>query len=58
MRNYFFFKTLGVGDLWRGGDISKRPGAGQKINLLRKGLQTMKYEDHNNTLIMFVDRQV
>ena len=41
---------------WRGGDMMRGPGGGQKINIIKK--ETVKYKDDKNVLVMFVDRSV
>ena len=34
-------EPLGLGQVWRGGDVAKGPGGGQKINLLRPALRQL-----------------
>ena len=53
---FHFFKVLGMDQDWRGGDIARYPGGGQKINILKN--ETVKYKDDKNLLVMFVDRSV
>lgn len=43
--------NLGEGVEWLGGDMSKGPGGGQKINLVKKFLET----SNDNDIVMFVD---
>ncbi|KAL9971421.1 hypothetical protein ACROYT_G023941 [Oculina patagonica] len=45
-------KVLGMGEEWRGGDMSK-PGGGYKINLLKK--ETELHKNESNLVLMFVD---
>lgn len=45
-----------MGKKWEGGDVERWPGGGQKINLLREALESVK--DEKDTLVMFVDRSV
>ena len=44
-------EPLGMGCLWRGGDVARRPGGGQKINLLRPALAKLPPERP----VLFVD---
>jgi len=44
-------EPLGLGLPWRGGDIAKGPGGGQKINLLRPALEKLPPEQP----VLFVD---
>lgn len=46
-------KTLGMGEEWKGGDMNRYPGGGQKLNLLKKHLNENEYED--NHIILFTD---
>mgnify|MGYP003673979816 FL=1 len=49
------YELLGVGEQWFGGDeIINYPGAGQKINILKKRLQEIVNEG-NNPLILMLD---
>lgn len=43
-----------MGEEWRGGDIKKGAGGGQKINILKKSLE--KYKDDENLIVVLVDR--
>lgn len=45
---------LGLGEEWRGGDVKKYAGGGQKVNLLKNALE--KYKRDDSRLIMFTDR--
>ena len=43
-----------MGQTWDGGDIQNYPGGGQKVNILKAGLE--KYSQQDDLLIMFTDR--
>jgi len=45
--------VLGRGKQWKGGDVVRFPGGGQKINLLREAIEKMKNAE--DWLVMFVD---
>lgn len=47
-------QTLGLGEEWRGGDVARTVGGGQKVRWLKKEMQ--KYADQEDMVIMFVDR--
>ncbi len=47
------YKVLGMGEKWEGGDdILNNPGAGQKINILKREVEKLKDED---VIILFMD---
>uniref|UniRef100_A0A2K6CTZ6 procollagen-lysine 5-dioxygenase n=1 Tax=Macaca nemestrina TaxID=9545 RepID=A0A2K6CTZ6_MACNE len=46
-------RTLGLGEEWRGGDVARTVGGGQKVRWLKKEME--KYADREDTIIMFVD---
>ncbi|TNM93932.1 hypothetical protein fugu_002108 [Takifugu bimaculatus] len=46
-------KVLGLGEEWRGGDVARTVGGGQKVRWLKKELS--KHSDKENMVIMFVD---
>ncbi|TRY64766.1 hypothetical protein DNTS_027664 [Danionella cerebrum] len=46
-------QVLGLGEQWKGGDVARTVGGGQKVRWLKKELQ--KHKDKLNTVIMFVD---
>ncbi|KAM9584167.1 multifunctional procollagen lysine hydroxylase and glycosyltransferase LH3 isoform 1-T1 [Trichechus inunguis] len=46
-------RTLGLGREWRGGDVARTVGGGQKVRWLRKEME--KYADQEDMVIMFVD---
>lgn len=45
--------VLGMGKTWKGGDIARFPGGGQKVNLLKDAIKSVK--DDNNIIVMFTD---
>uniref|UniRef100_A0A8C1M421 Procollagen-lysine, 2-oxoglutarate 5-dioxygenase 3 n=1 Tax=Cyprinus carpio TaxID=7962 RepID=A0A8C1M421_CYPCA len=46
-------QVLGLGEEWKGGDVARTVGGGQKVRWLKKELE--KHKDKQNTAIMFVD---
>ncbi|XP_064231780.1 multifunctional procollagen lysine hydroxylase and glycosyltransferase LH3 isoform X3 [Aotus nancymaae] len=46
-------RTLGLGEEWRGGDVARTVGGGQKVRWLKKEME--KYADREDMIIMFVD---
>jgi len=48
------YKILGLNSIWKGGDMAKGPGGGQKINLLKNELLSWSNEELNK-IIMFTD---
>lgn len=46
-------KVLGLGEEWRGGDVAKTVGGGQKVRWLKKEL--LKHKDDIDKVILFVD---
>ena len=42
-----------MGVEWRGGDVARWPGGGQKVNLLRPVLEA--WRESNDVVVMFVD---
>ncbi|KAK6177441.1 hypothetical protein SNE40_015540 [Patella caerulea] len=46
-------KVLGLGKQWRGGDVANYAGGGQKVNILRDGLE--EFKDLDDLIVMFVD---
>nr|XP_010594529.1 procollagen-lysine,2-oxoglutarate 5-dioxygenase 3 isoform X3 [Loxodonta africana] len=46
-------RTLGLGKEWRGGDVARTVGGGQKVRWLKKEME--KYRDQEDMVIMFVD---
>ncbi|OON18758.1 hypothetical protein X801_05385, partial [Opisthorchis viverrini] len=51
--NHFNVKVLGLGLVWKGGDVSHSVGGGQKINLLRDELRS--HINLDDLLILFLD---
>ncbi len=51
---YGVMQVLGLGEEWKGGDVARTVGGGQKVRWLKKELE--KHKDEVNTVIMFVDR--
>lgn len=49
-----FLQTLGLGQEWRGGDVARTVGGGQKVRWLKKEME--KYASQEDMIIMFVDR--
>ena len=47
-------RYLGWGQEWRGGDMKRSAGGGQKVNILVRELA--KYKNDNETILMFTDR--
>ncbi|CAL8073547.1 unnamed protein product [Calicophoron daubneyi] len=51
--NGFEVEVLGQGVPWTGGDVASTVGGGQKVRLLKEGLE--KYKNNNKLLILFTD---
>ncbi|XP_067301470.1 multifunctional procollagen lysine hydroxylase and glycosyltransferase LH3 [Pseudorasbora parva] len=49
----YTIQVLGLGEKWKGGDVARTVGGGQKVRWLKKELE--KHKDKQNTVIMFVD---
>lgn len=49
------YKILGLGKQWKGGNLEKGPGGGQKINLLKEELLSWSIEKLENTIVLFTD---
>lgn len=47
-------KILGLGQPWRGGNVTYYAGGGYKINLLKKALED--YRNDEKKIILFTDR--
>lgn len=47
-------QVLGLGEDWRGGDVARTVGGGQKVRWLKKEL--LKHSEEAELVIMFVDR--
>ncbi|XP_036967082.1 multifunctional procollagen lysine hydroxylase and glycosyltransferase LH3 [Acanthopagrus latus] len=46
-------KVLGLGEDWKGGDVARTVGGGQKVRWLKKEL--LKHSDKKDLVVMFVD---
>ncbi|XP_060029419.1 multifunctional procollagen lysine hydroxylase and glycosyltransferase LH3 isoform X2 [Erinaceus europaeus] len=46
-------RTLGLGEAWRGGDVARTVGGGQKVRWLKKEME--KHKEREDLVIMFVD---
>ncbi|KAL4631429.1 procollagen-lysine,2-oxoglutarate 5-dioxygenase 3-like [Arapaima gigas] len=46
-------KVLGLGEEWKGGDVARTVGGGQKVRWLKKEIQ--KYSEQQDLVILFVD---
>ncbi|XP_057679969.1 procollagen-lysine,2-oxoglutarate 5-dioxygenase 2 isoform X1 [Corythoichthys intestinalis] len=53
--NYFNYtvKVLGMGDEWKGGDVGRSIGGGQKVRLLKETMEGLA--DQEDLVILFVD---
>ena len=49
-------QVLGLGEEWKGGDVARTVGGGQKVRWLKKEL--LKHSDKKDMVVMFVDRCV
>lgn len=47
-------RVLGKGEPWRGGDIKRWAGGGQKVNLLKQAVDKLDADD--NKIVLFTDR--
>uniref|UniRef100_A0A671V7U9 procollagen-lysine 5-dioxygenase n=1 Tax=Sparus aurata TaxID=8175 RepID=A0A671V7U9_SPAAU len=52
-REYTPTDVLGLGEDWKGGDVARTVGGGQKVRWLKKEL--LKHSDKKDMVIMFVD---
>ncbi|XP_065582274.1 procollagen-lysine,2-oxoglutarate 5-dioxygenase 1-like isoform X1 [Artemia franciscana] len=46
-------KVLGMGEVWKGGDVKRTVGGGHKVNLLKKALE--EYKDDKEKIVAFTD---
>ncbi|CAG0914279.1 unnamed protein product [Notodromas monacha] len=46
-------KVLGLDEDWKGGDVARYPGGGQKVRLLKEELK--KYKDESDRVVLFTD---
>uniref|UniRef100_A0A8C1BC92 procollagen-lysine 5-dioxygenase n=1 Tax=Cyprinus carpio carpio TaxID=630221 RepID=A0A8C1BC92_CYPCA len=53
--NYFKFnvKVLGMGEEWKGGDVGRSIGGGQKVRLLKEAMESLA--DQEDFVVLFVD---
>uniref|UniRef100_A0A8C8CBF9 procollagen-lysine 5-dioxygenase n=1 Tax=Oncorhynchus tshawytscha TaxID=74940 RepID=A0A8C8CBF9_ONCTS len=53
--NYFNYtiKVLGMGEEWRGGDVGRSIGGGQKVRLLKEAMEALT--DQEDLVVLFVD---
>ncbi|KAG7495864.1 procollagen-lysine,2-oxoglutarate 5-dioxygenase 3-like [Solea senegalensis] len=49
----YTLKVLGLGEEWKGGDVARTVGGGQKVRWLKKEL--LKHSEKKDMVIMFVD---
>ncbi|KAI0987467.1 hypothetical protein GJ496_005508 [Pomphorhynchus laevis] len=49
----YTYEVLGMGDKWIGGDVQRTIGGGQKINILRKFLETSNLK--NDDILLYID---
>lgn len=47
------YEILGMNEEWRGGDMERDPGGGQKVNIIKKGIE--KYKDDEDLIVVFTD---
>uniref|UniRef100_A0A8C2GPE9 procollagen-lysine 5-dioxygenase n=1 Tax=Cyprinus carpio TaxID=7962 RepID=A0A8C2GPE9_CYPCA len=51
--NYFKFNVLGMGEEWKGGDVGRSIGGGQKVRLLKEAMESLA--DQEDFVVLFVD---
>ena len=49
----YTYETYGMGNEWRGGNVKRNTGGGQKINILLQELAKYRYDE--NLIIVFTD---
>lgn len=49
-----FFQVLGKGEEWKGGELPNSIGGGQKVRLLKEGIES--YADQEDLVVLFVER--
>lgn len=49
-------QVLGMGETWKGGDVGRSIGGGQKVRLLKEAMENLA--DQEDLVILFVDRYV
>lgn len=51
---YVPLQVLGMGEAWKGGDVSHSIGGGQKVRLLKEAMEALA--DQDDLVVLFVDR--
>uniref|UniRef100_A0AAY4E9Z2 procollagen-lysine 5-dioxygenase n=1 Tax=Denticeps clupeoides TaxID=299321 RepID=A0AAY4E9Z2_9TELE len=51
--NYFNYTVLGMGEEWKGGDVGRSIGGGQKVRLLKEAMEGLA--DQEGMVILFLD---
>ena len=49
-------QVLGMGEAWKGGDVGRSIGGGQKVRLLKEAMEALA--DQEDLLVLSVDRYV
>ena len=52
-KNQLSVKVLGMGEEWKGGDMTNSVGGGQKVLMMRQALES--YKDDPEMMILFTD---
>lgn len=47
-------QVLGMGEAWKGGDVGRSIGGGQKVRLLKEAMESQA--DQDDLVVLFVDR--
>lgn len=47
-------QVLGMGEEWKGGDVGRSIGGGQKVRLLKEAMESLA--DQEDLVVLFVDR--
>lgn len=47
-------QVLGMGETWKGGDVGRSIGGGQKVRLLKEAMDTLEVEE--DRVVLSVDR--
>lgn len=50
---FVFFQVLGKGEEWKGGELPNSIGGGQKVRLLKEGIES--YADQEDLVVLFVE---
>uniref|UniRef100_A0A3Q2FXS1 procollagen-lysine 5-dioxygenase n=1 Tax=Cyprinodon variegatus TaxID=28743 RepID=A0A3Q2FXS1_CYPVA len=51
--NYFNYTVLGMGETWKGGEVGRSIGGGQKVRLLKEAMESLG--DQEDLVVLFVD---